>query len=68
MINDHYGTQMSNRVGAVRYLSYNANIKDTRGFLDTDNADNGSTDINSIAEMLTPFVTNYDDLFMSHSM
>ena len=55
------GTPDSSSVGAVRFLTYNPNIVNTRGFFDTNNPENISTSINNTAEMLTPFVSIHDD-------
>lgn len=54
-------TPDSAKVGAVRYLSRNANINGTRGFLAADQPENKNTSLISTVEMITPFAATHDD-------
>lgn len=52
----------SNKVGIVRYLTYNPNIINTLGFIDTNNeTSNNNTDKYTIAELMNPFTSTHSD-------
>lgn len=54
-------TPDSNKVGIVRYLSFDPSIVNTLGFLDSDSAKNGNTNMYSTAELLNSFSTTNSD-------
>ena len=48
-------TPDSNKVGIVRFLSYNPAITNTLGFLDTESEPNGNSNMYTIAELMNNF-------------
>lgn len=57
-----YSSPDSDKVGVVRYLSYNPNLVNTRGFIDTSKENLDTTkDLYTPAELLNPFTTKHAD-------